>query len=405
MITPMIPPRNEEDRLGMHRRVRTYLHALSAAFGRVDMLHVTSPDARFEDGEALDQAQSDFWGVPVFAHLLAREDRPARLWEDHGLGLLDLGRQHPFRRYTSRSVVRGLAGHLVPRPDFVFVDRLEAMLPLLGVSGPQPRVLFDLNDVEHKVRIGQLGGGPFTLRTALQAVKLPALVMAERRAVRTAAVTAVCSDLDRAHLDRLGFAKTVVTVPNAVALPGVVPGVVSAPTLLFLGGCAYLPNVEGAERLVRRIWPLVRAAIPEARLILAGARTDLLPSRAEFPSGVEYRGFVHDLDALYAESRVVTCPLLNGGGTRLKLVEAAAYARPMVSTAKGAEGLAFKDGQDILLRETDEAFAEACVSLLRDDLSCARLGAAARQTMARLYEVGAVERQIGDVIRCICAAA
>ncbi len=403
VVTPMVPPRGERDRMGMQRRVSAFLHGMAPLFGRIDMLHIIPPDSRFDDPAALDAAQSAFWGVPVHAHCVVRREEPGQPWQDHGLGLFDVGQQHPFRRYTSPDVVAAVAEQLRRGPDFVFADRIEAMLPIVRTGLRTPRLLFDLNDVEHKVGIGALRGGMTHAARVLKATKLPALFVEERRAAGVSGATAVCSDVDRAHLRRLGFGRKIVTVPNAVAVPDTVPGVTSAPVVLFLGACSYAPNVEAAERLVRQVWPLIRAACPDARLIVAGAGTDRLASSASGPAGVEYRGFVPDLAALYAESRVICCPLLRGGGTRLKLVEGAAYARPMVSTRMGAEGLSFTDRCDILLRESDAEIADGCLMLLQDDALCARLGDAARMTMGRLYDVRAVVAQIGGLIQTLCA--
>jgi glycosyltransferase involved in cell wall biosynthesis len=144
---------------------------------------------------------------------------------------------------------------------------------------------------------------------------------------------------------------------------------------------------------------LVRGQVADARLIIAGAPAETPWSDQPAPPGVEYRGFVEDLNALYASARVVCSPIVHGSGTRLKLIEAAAFARPMVSTSMGAEGLAFQDGRDILLRENDAELANACVRLLRDDALCRKLGAAARATMMRLYDAHSIEQQIVEMIR------
>ncbi len=83
---------------------------------------------------------------------------------------------------------------------------------------------------------------------------------------------------------------------------------------------------------------------------------------------------------------MVCCPILSGGGTRVKLVEAAAYGKPMVSTRIGAEGLELQDGQDFLQRDDPKAFADACVRLLQSDELCERLGAAARMAAIKHYD-------------------
>ena len=402
VLTPMVPPRGESDRNGIQRRVGIFLEALSRRFSQIEMLHIVPPDERFDDPAGLSAAQSEFWGVQVRTFLIERDDWRVARWEDHGLGLFDLGRQHPYRRFTGKAVVGSVARHLDRQPDFIFVDRIEGMLPLLQLRRTLPPVLFDFNDVEHKMWAQSWRGTPVTLNRLVRMSKLPALMRAERQAVLASGAAAVCSDLDREHLLGRGFGGGVVTVPNAVALPSSAPVIAPEQTVLFLGSCSYGPNAEAATRLVKRIWPLVLEALPAARLIIAGAHSTTLDCAQAGVSGVEFRGFVPSLASLYAESRVICCPLLTGGGTRLKLVEAAAFGRPMVSTAVGAEGLAFEDGHDILIRETDSEIASACVSLLRDEMSCLRLGSAARSKMARLYDVQAVVDRVEALIGKLC---
>jgi Glycosyltransferase len=168
---------------------------------------------------------------------------------------------------------------------------------------------------------------------------------------------------------------------------------------MFIGYYGYPPNADAAERLATRILPRIRAAMPEARALIVGKASNFLPSFGRGLPGVEYLGYVDDLAGLYARSRVVCCPLTNGGGTRVKLIEAASYARPMVSTRIGAEGLEFRDGAEIVLADDDEAIAAACLALLRDDARCAALGAAARQRMQACYAAPAVSERLSRILR------
>jgi glycosyltransferase involved in cell wall biosynthesis len=90
----------------------------------------------------------------------------------------------------------------------------------------------------------------------------------------------------------------------------------------------------------------------------------------------------------------VCSPISIGGGTRVKIIEAAAWAKPIVSTSIGAEGLSFKDEVEILLRDDDDSIAAECVRLLQDDELCRSLGEAARLKARATYEVGAVRERI-----------
>jgi glycosyltransferase involved in cell wall biosynthesis len=202
--------------------------------------------------------------------------------------------------------------------------------------------------------------------------------------MRLAKQTYVCSQQDRAYLTNQGIAG-VITIPNAVKLPK--PQLPTAePTLLLLGAYHYYPNINAANFLLEEVFPHVRRQIPEARVIIAGKQPENIRSYRRGIPGVEFTGFVDDLEALYRRSRVVCCPILSGGGTRVKLVEAAAYGKPMVSTSIGAEGLEFQDGQEFLRRDDPKAFADACVSLLQNDEQCDRLGAAARMAAIKHYD-------------------
>lgn len=134
--------------------------------------------------------------------------------------------------------------------------------------------------------------------------------------------------------------------------------------------------------------------MPEARLLIAGPNPELIPEFALNPANVEFTGFVESLHSLYKRSRVACCPILAGGGTRIKIIEAAAYAKPIVATTIGAEGLDFVNGQEIFLRDNAAGFAEACVKLLRDEELGKKLGLAARIKVASLYDKNVIVQKI-----------
>jgi glycosyltransferase involved in cell wall biosynthesis len=254
-------------------------------------------------------------------------------------------------------------------------------------------MFFDLDDIEHDRRVQTALEQRTWLRKIAQLARAPAVLVAERKGAALSRATFICSEHDRIRLARLGVARPTV-VENAIPLPSEVAPLPKEPRILFLGFAYYKANADAAERLVREIFPRIRARVPTAELFIAGGGTQNLPSCRDAPAGVRYLGYVDDLSALYASTRLVCCPVTFGTGTRMKLIEAGAYGRPMVATRLGAEGLDFRDGHEIFLAEDDDAIAAACCRMLSDDDLARRLGIAARLMVERKYDERVVHRVI-----------
>jgi hypothetical protein len=271
------------------------------------------------------------------------------------------------------------------------------MFVLLRTRGKLPPIYFDMDDVEHK----------FALRTAATAVRLreklllylwlPGLLIAEWRALRTARQSFVCSASDVRHLSGLFLARTVQTLPNAVAMPPETAEVVHGEVMLMVGTYGYAPNADAAEFFINHILPLVRARRPAVELWLVGAHVELLPSFKAAPSNVRFLGFVDDLAAVYESARLVVCPVRYGGGTRVKLVEAAAWGKPIVTTTLGAEGLGMVPGRDALFADRPETFADACLRLMEDDALCGSLGASARRLAMEEFDQERIVARLAQV--------
>ncbi len=150
--------------------------------------------------------------------------------------------------------------------------------------------------------------------------------------------------------------------------------------MLFVGGTNYPPNREGILRFIEKSLPLIRARIADAELRVVGPGG----SRAAGPPGVSAENFVPDLTSEYRQAKIFICPIRTGAGALVKLAEAASYGQAIVATsfaARGFDGI-LQPGRDLLVADSDEAFAEQCVALLRDDTLRARLSRNARLAAA-----------------------
>jgi glycosyltransferase involved in cell wall biosynthesis len=286
-------------------------------------------------------------------------------------------------------------------PDVILAFRLGSMAPLLRLSRRLPPICFDVDDVEHVKALRTARQTRDPVQRAKIYAAVPLLLWSEYRAMNLADRTLVCSDIDLDRFKRFPRSAQRVVVPNAVTIPRSVsvPGLA---TLLFLGAFLYWPNVAAAETLIREVWPRVRRNHPDARLVIAGAEPERIPSYTSKPEGVEFAGFVEDLDALYRRVQIVCCPIKIGGGTRIKILEAAAHGKAIVSTTVGAEGIGLHDGREILIRDDPGAFAEACSQILGEPRLAHSLGAAAREAIRQRYDRSTVVGRVRDVISAMC---
>lgn len=160
----------------------------------------------------------------------------------------------------------------------------------------------------------------------------------------------------------------------------------SAPdTLIFPGALTYRANFDAMAFFLRAVFPLIRARRPGVTLRITG-HTDGVPvHRLPANDGVSFTGYLEDVRPAVTQSQVCVVPLLTGGGTRLKILEAMALGTPVVSTSKGAEGLEATPGEDILIADEPTEFADAVLCLLGDQALRAKLAANGRQLVEERY--------------------
>src|SRR5262245_45838464 len=214
----------------------------------------------------------------------------------------------------------------------------------------------------------------------------------------------LCSAVDeRRLLDHVPEALTAV-IPNAADVEYYQPRPTDPPpdgrTVVYFGLLRYVPNVDGVIHFIKDIWPRIAEAHPEARCKIIGGRPP--PSLLALAGPrVELTGFVSDLRPHLAAAAAVVVPLRLGGGTRLKIVEAMAMGKAIVSTALGAEGIEATPGRHLLVEDQPWAFANAVNRLLAKPDLAMHIGKSARQLAVERYDWSAAAQALEQFYRQI----
>jgi polysaccharide biosynthesis protein PslH len=348
--------------------MRTYGIARAlAARGPLSVLYT-----RFE-GDAPDAAFSSIPGIEFHGVVPSRDAR--RLAAYTGARLR--GTPAGFAKGISAELARK-AGRLAAAPGR---GRVIADGPIVAAAlAPLARrraVIYNAHNIESGFR-GELEAG---------ARAVEELARFERALLERSAESWMVSEADIAAARELCPPARLRYAPNVVDVSAIEP-VGSPPPAqraLFVANFSYEPNRNGLRFLLDRVFPLVWEQLPEARLKLVGAGLQQPPSRDE---RVEAVGFVDDLAGAYRSARCALVPLLQGGGTPLKFVEALAYGLPVLATRRAAAGLAVSDGRDCLLAEDEQQFAAALVGVLRE--GAAEIGANGRQLALARYSIEAL---------------
>ncbi len=213
------------------------------------------------------------------------------------------------------------------------------------------------------------------------------------------------SPKDKNTLRRLSPHVPITIVPNGVDVayytspsPQKEASPLGSPAVVFTGKMDYRPNVDAVLWFLARVWPRVRQRMPNAQFYVVGRSPHPRVLAKGNQAGVFITGTVPDIRPYLHHAEVFVIPMRVGGGTRLKLLEAMASRRAIVSTSLGAEGYPVRDGEHLILADSGEAFARAVVRLLEDEKLRRRLGNAAYEFVRSRYDWDHLARQFIEVV-------
>jgi len=273
--------------------------------------------------------------------------------------------------------------------DLVQIESLEMTIyaPVVRRVQPTTPLIYDSFNAEFDLERGKLARLPGALYSFVQWRRL---MRYERQVVREATHTIAVSDADAEAFRRLAPGCPVSVVPNGIDVARYAVADTSldlgpAP-LVFTGSMGYRPNVDAVLWFANHVLDRVRAHVPEARFFIVGSHPHRRLNSLRDRDGVQITGWVPDVNPFLSAAAVYVVPLRMGSGTRLKLLQAMAARRAVVSTRVGAQGLDVQDGAQLRLADTEEAFARAVIELLRGPAQRAALGERAAQYVARGYD-------------------
>lgn len=385
-----IPPHPEGH--GGNQRAWHLLQAL-AGHGQVHLMLVYPAEDAAAAGVSLDRAASVAHSISIhrceeWQASASRYGIPwsAGIWLDLiRLGSLDAPRLRQVAELANKLTVRDFDVVVACRlSSATIADRLLSQKLITA-----KRRVVDIDDLMSVFRSRQLAvePAPFGWRKTLASAfwrtgRRREIGLLRREEDRIAAdwnSVGVCSDDDAVSMVARVPTARLVRIPNVVDRPELPARNAGAFRLLFVGNLAFAPNVHGLTRFVNEVRPLVRKRSLSIELEVVGMGADATVRAMLAQADINLFENVASVVPHYAAADAVVAPIFFGGGTRIKIIEAMAFGRPIIATTLAAEGLALVDGVHVLLADDPTAMADAVLRLAQEPAVARSLAVAARQ--------------------------
>ena len=285
--------------------------------------------------------------------------------------------------------------------DLVHVDTVD-IAQFADYAPGLPKVL-NHHNVESKLltRRGKNTGNPLAkLYLLIQGYKLGQY---EKNKIVQVDMNLAVSEIDQADFQKSAPDARFVIIENGTDIeyfkPSDKPGTKS---LIFAGGMSWYPNADAMVHLCSDIYPLIKKEIPEIKCNIIGSHPPgRLLSLAKLDESIKIHGYVNDVREYLAEAGVYVVPIRVGGGTRLKILDAMAAGKAVVSTSVGCEGLKVTPDENILIGDTPESFARQVVRLINDNDLKKKLEVNGRKLVEEEYSWAKIGRQLNDVYKSV----
>lgn len=384
-------------------KIRTYhtLRNLAKAFEITALCFY-----RWKSGKHEPEVETALAGLGTFADVRAfpipQEHSRTRFLLDHARSVLS-GRVYTVYSYASRRFERALRGELArDSVDIVHLDSLDlsGYLPIVK-DRPTACVHHDAQSLLLRRRAEYQSSSVSAKYFRHQAHLME---KEERSICPKVDVNVTVSETDRQVLEKIAPSGRFEVVPNGVDVHFFQPRETREEGIAFVGGTSWYPNRDALAYYRSTILPAIRRRKPDVVTTWVGrASSEEVREYSAGGDGLQLTGYVDDVRPYIASAACYVAPLRIGGGTRIKILDAWAMGKAVVSTSVGCEGLDARDGENILVADTPSEFAECVAAVIDDPALRGRLGGEARRTVEDRYSWDAIGTEMNatylDLVR------
>lgn len=309
-----------------------------------------------------------------------------------------------FKSEVMREMIRKKLNTV--RYDLIVCDGIYALANIPETATP---IALNCHNVEHIIlkRYAMLERNP--VKKFYAELESHFMRIAECRSCHQVSAVLVCSEVDRELLLVFRPNLPIVVAPNVVdtdSLSNVNSSFSSGdPVVLFQGGMDWYPNRDAVEYFARDVLPQIRLSFPNVRFVIAGRNPPArFVQKFRQDSLIEFTGTVPAMRPYLAAASLVVVPLRIGGGTRIKILEACAAGKAVVSTTVGAEGLNLEAGKEIIVADDPSEFAASVIDLLNDPHRCETIATLARAAVVQRYNQQTLKKSLEPFISSFGAA-
>lgn len=388
---------------GVLQRAYHLLHEV-AKYHEVDLLAFHQPGLMDPTVSSLDhgvreskKVLSGFCGKVKYIPI----DSEQQIFGTYRLALKSLVTTDPYNINWLKSIqyARALQEMLQSNDyDLVHFDTIS-LLPYFDVVKHLPTVL-DHHNIESHMLLRRADNEKNVLKKWYFRQEGQRLEKIEKQFCSQFSLNVTCSEIDRQRLHEIAPASWVEEVPNGVDIEYFRPGktMIEKRRLLFIGTLNWYPNIEAVRFIAHELWPKLKAALPGISVDIIGTQPpEDIVNISNTDNNFNVHGFVDDILPYMDKAAVYVCPVMDGGGTKLKVLDALSMGKALVAHEIACEGINVKNGKNVIFAKSVDEYVVAIKQLIENNELRRTMGLEARKLVEEEYAYDKIGRKLSDM--------